>query len=47
MKPIPDEPSEDEARAALELLESLLAEFPLVDDVAKRRCPIQSAVKKF
>ena len=35
MKPIPDEPSEDEARAALELLESLLAEFPLVDDVAK------------
>jgi Bifunctional DNA primase/polymerase, N-terminal len=35
MKPIPDEPSEDEARTALELLESLLAEFPLVDDVAK------------
>ena len=35
MKPIPDEPSENQARAALELLESLLAEFPLVDDRAK------------
>jgi putative DNA primase/helicase len=35
MKTIPDEPTEDEARAALELLESLLAEFPLVDDVSK------------
>ena len=35
MKPIPDEPSEDQARAALNLLEGLLTEFPLVDDVAK------------
>jgi putative DNA primase/helicase len=35
MKPIPDEPSEDQARAALDLLEGLLTEFPLVDDVAK------------
>ena len=33
-KPIPVEPSKDEARAALESLESLLAEFPFVDDVA-------------
>src|SRR5262249_13910268 len=35
MKTNPPEPTEDETRQALELLERLLAEFPLVDDVAK------------
>jgi putative DNA primase/helicase len=35
MPAIPDEPTMDDARAALALLEGLLAEFPFVDDVSK------------
>ncbi|MCX7310263.1 MAG: bifunctional DNA primase/polymerase [Alphaproteobacteria bacterium] len=35
MPAIPDEPTRDDALAALKLLEDLLEEFPLVDDVAK------------